>query len=149
MAKEQTLKIRTRLGEREIAKNSVLYFPQGLIGFDDKREFALLPVGEESSFLLLQCVTDPRLGLLVTDPYPFIEDYEVKFGQAEKKVIRLETIRQAAVLVTVTIPESQPEKITLNLAGPIIINHKARLGIQVPQVDVKLSHYRPLEHQDG
>ncbi|HWR04758.1 MAG TPA: flagellar assembly protein FliW, partial [Humidesulfovibrio sp.] len=57
--------IQTKLGEREVARESVLYFPHGLIGLDDKREFVLIPVRENSPFLLLQCVTDPGLGLLV------------------------------------------------------------------------------------
>ena len=38
-----------------------------------------------------------------------------------------------AVLVTVSIPAGQPEAAVLNMAGPIIINSQARLGLQVPQ----------------
>jgi len=56
----------TKLGEREISPDGIIYFPRGLIGLEDKREFALLSVKSENSpFLLLQCVTDHGLGLLV------------------------------------------------------------------------------------
>ena len=44
-------------------------------------------------------------------------------------------MRQAAILVTVSIPQGQPEKVALNLSGPIVINSEARVGLQVPQVD--------------
>lgn len=135
--------IQTKLGEREVARESVLYFPHGLIGLDDKREFVLIPVRENSPFLLLQCVTDPGLGLLVADPFPFLPEYNVKLEQAEKKILRVESIRQIAVLVTVTIPKNRPQETTLNLSGPIILNTKARLGLQAPQVDSKYpTHFR-------
>ncbi|MDO9083045.1 MAG: flagellar assembly protein FliW [Humidesulfovibrio sp.] len=142
------LVIRTKLGEREIARDSIIYFPHGLIGLDDKREFVLIQVRENSPFLLLQCITDPGLGLLVADPYPFLPDYNVKLEQPEKKILRVQSIRQIAVLVTVTIPKDHPEETTLNLSGPIILNTKARLGLQAPQVDAKHStHYRLVEAQ--
>lgn len=133
--RSKTILIQTKLGQREIARGSVIHFPHGLIGMDDKREFALIPVHENSPFLLLQCVTDPGLGLLVADPFPFLPDYNVRLEQAEKKILRVENIRQIAVLVTVTIPRNKPEQTTLNLTGPIIVNSKARLGLQAPQVD--------------
>ncbi len=137
--------IKTRLGPREIAEDSVIYFPHGLIGIEDKREFVLLQVGDGSPFLLLQCLKDPELGLLVADPYPFIKDYEVKLDHAEKRILRLENIRQIAVIVTVTIPQGRPEETTLNLAGPIIINTAARIGLQVPQVEAgHPSRYNPI-----
>jgi len=135
--------LQTKLGEREVARDSVLYFPHGLIGLDDKREFVLIPVRENSPFLLLQCVTDPGLGLLVADPFPFYPEYSIKLEQAEKKILRVENMRQIAVLVTVTIPRNMPSETTLNLSGPIILNTKARIGLQAPQMDSKLpTHYR-------
>ncbi len=140
--------IRTKLGEREIARDSIIYFPHGLIGLDDKREFVLIPVRENSPFLLLQCVSDPGLGLIVADPFPFLPDYDIKLEQAEKKILRVENLRQIAVLVTVTIPKNRPEDTTFNLSGPIILNTKARLGLQAPQLDAKHpTHYRLADAQ--
>lgn len=141
MAKKRTRVIKTRIGEREINEDAILYFPHGLIGLEDKREYTLLHVGKEGSpFLLLQCTSDPGLGLLVADPYPFVKDYDVKLERAEKKILQIENIRQLAVLVTVTIPQDLPEEMTFNLSGPIIINTEARIGMQVPQVKYPARH---------
>lgn len=135
----------TRLGEREIGSDKIIYFPHGLIGLEDKREYTLLEIKEGSPFMILQCLSDPGLGLLVTDPYPFMKDYNVKLEKVEKKILRIENIRQIAVLVTVTIPRKKPDETTLNLQGPIIINTEARIGLQVPQVDSDYpTHYRPV-----
>ena len=145
MAKERKRVVQTRLGEREISPDSVVYFPRGLIGLSDKKEFALIPVGDNVPFYLLQCLSDPGLGLLVTDPYPFVPDYDVRIEAAEKKMLRIQRIKQLAVVVTVTIPKNEPEKITLNLSGPIVINTEARVGMQVPQTDAKRpAHFRPM-----
>lgn len=117
--------------------DKVIYFPRGIMGFEDKHEFTLLQLKDGSPFLVLQSMDDPRLGLLVADPYSFLEDYPIKVGEAEQKLLRLQNIRQVAVLVTVSIPNGEPEKTALNLSGPILVNHQAKLGLQVPQVDSK------------
>ena len=138
----------TRLGEREIRSDAIIYFPRGLIGLEDKRDFVLLSVKEdESPFLLLQCTTDPGLGLLVADPYSFIDDYDVKLENPDRKTLKLESVKQLAVLVTVTIPQNKPEDTTLNLQGPIVLNTQARIGLQVPQTDAGYpTHYRPAQN---
>ncbi|ACS79084.1 flagellar assembly protein FliW [Maridesulfovibrio salexigens] len=144
MAKERKKIIRTRIGEREITNEGIIYFSRGLIGFDDKRDFALIQLSENSPFLLLQSLEDPALGLLVADPYSFMDDYEVRLSEAEKRILRVENVRQLAVLVTVTIPPGRPDETTLNLGGPIVINSEAKRGMQVPQVDSKYpTHFRP------
>jgi len=137
----------TRLGEREVSSEGIIYFPRGLVGLEDKREFALLSVKDDDSpFLLLQCVTDPGLGLLVADPYAFIENYDVKVENVDKKALKIENIRQLAVLVTVTIPPDKPKDTTLNLQGPIVINTEARIGLQVPQTEAGYpTHFHPID----
>ncbi len=136
----------TRLGEREISPDGIVYFPRGLIGLEDKREFALLSVKEDSPFLLLQCVTDPGLGLLVADPYSFIDDYDVKLEKLDRKTLQIKNVKQLAILVTVTIPQNKPENTTLNLQGPIVINHEARIGLQVPQTEAGYpTHFHPID----
>lgn len=144
MAKKQERVIQSRIGKLTIAPERVLHFPRGLIGFDNEREFTLVQLREDSPFLVLQSMNDPRLGLMVADPYNFIQDYDVVVGEAERKLLRIENIRQVLVLVTVTIPAGSPENTTLNLTGPVVINLEARVGLQVPQTDAKYpSHYKP------
>ena len=144
MAKIQDRVINSRLGQLTVPPERVLHFPRGVIGFEHEREFTLVQIRDDSPFLILQSMNDPRLGLLVADPYGFIRDYDVVVGEAERKLLRIENIRQVLVLVTVTIPPGKPEETTLNLTGPVVINLQARVGLQVPQVDAKYPvHYKP------
>ncbi|MBU1248305.1 MAG: flagellar assembly protein FliW [Proteobacteria bacterium] len=135
MAEEGKRVIRTRLGEREISEEGIIRFPRGLIGYEDKREFVLIQMADDSPFLLLQSLDDPALGLLVADPYPFLADYQVKLEEIEERLLGAKRPEDIAVLVTVTIPKNEPQKTTLNLTGPIVMNTEARIGLQVPQVD--------------
>lgn len=127
-----------------LPEDRVLTFPRGLIGFMGHREFTLIQVREESPFLVLQSLDDPKLGLLVTDPYSFMTEYEVVIGDADRRLLGIETRDQATLLVTVTIPQGLPERTTLNLSGPIVINNEARIGLQIPQTDARYpAHYTP------
>jgi len=129
--------VQTRLGNLAVDMDRVIRFPRGIIGFEDCKEFTLLQLRQDSPFLILQSLTRPELGLMVADPFCFITDYNVKLGTAEQKILKLDNIRQLAVLVTVSIPKGRPEETALNLMGPILVNHEARIGLQVPQVDSK------------
>jgi flagellar assembly factor FliW len=135
MARQQEVENNTRMGRRHISMDKVIYFPRGLAGFEDEHEFTLLQIRPEAPLLVLQSMQNPTLGLLVADPYSFLPHYSVTVGDPEQKLLRLSNIRQVAVLVTVSIPPGQPELTALNLTGPILVNHKMRIGLQVPQTE--------------
>ncbi|WP_043635645.1 flagellar assembly protein FliW [Desulfovibrio sp. TomC] len=144
MAKKDERVVDTRLGRMVLPEDRVLQFPRGLIGFMGHREFTLIQVREDSPFLVLQSLDDPSLGLLVADPYSFMTEYEVVIGEADRKLLCIETREQTSLLVTVTIPQGMPERTTLNLSGPIVINTQARIGLQIPQTDSRYpAHYTP------
>lgn len=125
--------IHSRIGPLNVEERRLILFPKGLVGFEQQREFALLRLRDDSAFFLLQSSTDPNLGLMVTDPYVFVPDYRIRIGSAEQELLRLKNIREAVVLVTVTIPPGKPEDAVINLVGPLVINIRSRRGMQVPQ----------------
>lgn len=127
--------IDTRLGEQKISLDRVLRFPRGLLGYEDKRDFVLLQIREEVPFLVLQSLEDPGLGLMVADPYSFMDSYSVRLSDSEQAMLNVDSPGQVSVLVTVSIPAGKPEETCLNLLGPVVINHEARLGLQVPQAE--------------
>jgi flagellar assembly factor FliW len=142
MAEIKEFVIQTRLGPRTISAERIIDFPRGIVGFEDLHRFTLLQIKADSPFLILQSIDEPEQGLLVADPYSFMERYEIKVGDMEQKILQLEDRKDVAVLVTVTIPPGRPENTTLNLTGPVIINTVTRVGMQIPQTDTSLpSHY--------
>ena len=132
---EERRVIATRLGEREISLDRVIHFPRGLIGMENKRDFTVLQVREGAPLLILQSMNDPGLGLLVADPFAFLPDYQLRINDAEQRLLQASAIEDLAILVTATIPPGKPEETALHLMGPILINHRVRLGLQVPQME--------------
>ena len=142
MAEGNEIIIQTRLGEMAITEERVITFPRGLIGFEDLQRFTLLQIQDDSPFLILQSLQRPDFGILVTDPYMFLESYEIKVSDSEQKLLGIEDLEALAILVTVSIPSGRPEQTTLNLSGPIVINTAGREGMQIPQTDTTYpSHY--------
>ena len=155
MARSKEIEIDTRLGRRSIDTDKVVHFPRGLAGFENERDFILLQIRPEAPLLILQSVNTPVVGLLVADPYSFFDkSYAPQVGDAEKQLLHIENLEQAAVLVTVSIPAGAPEQAALNLTGPIVINYEARVGLQVPQCveglqQVNLHSLKPVEEGQG
>ncbi len=132
------IEIETRLGLQKISEDHIIHFPRGLIGYEDQQNYTILPLAENSPFYLLQSVQNPELGMIITDPYIFLDDYSVKISETEQAMIKLEHPEDIFVYVTVAIPYGKPDEATLNLSGPIFINHDKKLALQIPQ-DVKVS----------
>lgn len=133
MESKKEIEIDTRLGRRTIDPEKIIHFPRGLAGFEDVADFILLQLRPDAPLLILQSVTRPEIGLLVADPYSFLPSYPVMVGDAEQKLLHINETDETAILVTVSIPPGKPEEAMLNLTGPIVINHQARIGLQIPQ----------------
>lgn len=110
----------TRFGSIFYRDEDVLEFPEGLIGYPDERHFVLLSTSDESPFQWLQSVDTPTLAFLVADPNSFVRDYRP-----------FETDRDEMLLTTVSIPHGRPDEMTLNLAGPILLELGSRSGCQI------------------
>ena len=154
MARNKEIEIDTRLGRRCINADKVIHFPRGLAGFENERDFILLQIRPDAPLLILQSVTTPVVGLLVADPYSFFDkSYAPQVSEAEKQLLSIESLDQAALLVTVSIPAGVPEKAVLNLTGPIVINFEMRVGLQIPQCadgpqQVNMHTLQPVESED-
>ena len=63
----------TRFGQIEIRDDSIIVFPEGLIGLGGSR-YALVARDDKSVFFWLHSIDDPSLALPVTKPWPFFTD---------------------------------------------------------------------------
>jgi flagellar assembly factor FliW len=109
----------TRFGRIEVAPDSVIEFPNGLIGLDSRR-FALIGRDRDAAFLWLHSLDDPALALPVTDPRRFFAGFAVELGDGEQERLGLSDPDTADVYVTVRANE-RAEDVTVNLRAPILI----------------------------
>ena len=121
-----------RFGSLEIQGQDILVFPDALYGFDQEKEFALLPLDPtiESPMEWLQSLTSRELAFIVTDPFLFIPEYKMVLSDSEQTQLGIESMESVVVRVIVTIPKVHTE-MTANLVAPIVINKKKGLAKQV------------------
>jgi flagellar assembly factor FliW len=121
----------TRFGEIEFSDSDIITFREGLIGFSAYQRFVVLENHPNSPFRWLQSAEDPALAFLVTDPKEYVPEYTPEISESAAECLALTNESTVAVLTTVNIPKGHPEDMTLNLAGPLLINAHTREGRQV------------------
>ena len=131
----------TRFGTISVDDERVITFPRGLLGFPDHSRFALIQTGEENYFFWLQCVDEPNLAFVVTDPTIFFKDYDVVLKEETQQEIALSDPAYAQVFV---ICNKVGDWLTGNLQGPLIVNAQNRRGQQVVLNDKKWTTRQPL-----
>jgi flagellar assembly factor FliW len=123
----------SRFGDLKIPAEYIWNFPEGLAGLRDCHRFALINPnpGSETVFMWLHSVDREDLALPVMNPLTVFPDYIIR--QDEPEIIRLglDSAVQVQVLAIVRVPVNDPSGITANLAAPIILHPKAKLGWQV------------------
>jgi flagellar assembly factor FliW len=110
----------TRFGALEVPDESVLEFPNGLIGLGGTR-YTLIAREESAPFLWLHSLDDPSLAIPVTNPWFFFSSYEVEVSDAEAERIGVSDPAQADVYVTVRAGEAI-EEFRANLRAPILVS---------------------------
>ena len=123
--------IKTRdFGEEEISEEVIIDFPNGVYAFEENKRFVLLsPCGEDKYPMWLQSVDNPNLCFIVFDPKEFVPDYSVELDRETKEL--LEANGEELDLLCMAVVPDEYINITLNLKSPIVINSKAKKGVQV------------------
>jgi flagellar assembly factor FliW len=135
------VELRTRqFGIVDIDETKIITMPKGLPGFSDLKRFIILDHDDIRPFHSLQCVDDNDLAFIIMDPFLFMTDYsvdiepymkEMEWGDDEAEDLYL------YVIINATNPD--PRHITANLIGPLLINIKRNLGVQMMVNDRKYS----------
>ncbi len=112
--------VTSRFGSVELEANSVLTFPEGLIGLPGSR-YALLCTDQRSPFYWLQSLEDARLALPVTNPHRFFADFVVELDDEEAQRLGLGGEAPVDVLATVT---ATAQSATVNLKAPILVREQ-------------------------
>ncbi len=113
----------------EVTEKQLVEFPDGIMGFEQYKKYALIN-SEYEPFIWLQSLDDANLAFLLVDPFLICSDYEADIDDASLKYIGIESPEDLVVMTIVTIP-SDGSAITANFLGPIVINRKNNKCIQV------------------
>jgi flagellar assembly factor FliW len=128
----------TRFGSIEIEPDDILFFRNGLLGFEDCRHWVLLADSDNSAVAWLQSMQHADVAMPVVSPRRFVADYQVRLEPNDVDILQLSSVEQAYVLGVVSRDE---DVLTLNLRAPLVINLDRRIGCQVVTVDPQPLQY--------
>ncbi len=134
----------SRFGELTVPKDSLIYFPSGLIGFPKSTEFVMLE--HKAPFSWLHSATDPSLAFVVIDGYEFGAEYSLT-PPLNDPICDFKEDDEYAILIIVTVRKDLSQT-TANLKAPLFINLRNRKGIQVIFDDPKYSTRHSLWTKD-
>lgn len=120
-------------GTVEVSPEKVITFPSGLVGFEKNRQFMLAHEegrGEPASYTL-QSLDDPALAFEIVEPTRLGFTYELALTDAENALLQSPAPEDVAVMqLLFRKGEEGGADLTLNLRAPLVINTRARVGIQ-------------------
>ena len=127
-----SLQVQTaRFGNLIVNEEVVLTFPEGLIGNDKSKRFIVVRHAENSPFRWLQSLNEPNIAYPIIEPDQFRPDYAPTISEGDALFLKLDKSTLVLLFVIVTVPPENPQALTGNLLGPIVINTQTRQGRQV------------------
>jgi len=127
------MEIDTSGDENKLDGELLIHFPQGLIGFEQLKDYKLYSSETEENLHWLQPVNDETIEFAVTFPQVFQIDYEISLNDDEEQLLDIEDAEEIALLVTLSkkdSPQDDGTQLNANFMAPIVINTKKRLGLQ-------------------
>lgn len=137
----------TTITERQtVDQERVLTMPQGLLGFEDIKQYTLKGNPGEEPFLWMRAqAKDFDLAFIVISPYEVLSNYHPDIPNEEARALNIVQPEDAWVINVVTLRGGG--RATVNLKGPIIINRHTMVAKQVVIInaaDYALDHPLPL-----
>jgi flagellar assembly factor FliW len=136
------MKVQTKpYGEIDVDERQRIRFPDGILGFEELKDYALLDAAQ-SPFYWLQSLDRVEVAFVLIEPRMFKPEYSPDVEPQELEEIGVASAEDALVFAIVTVPEDT-RRMTANLQGPVIINKKTRIGRQSISLNPKwgVRHY--------
>ena len=119
-----------QLGTLYYEDEEVIYFPEGLYGFEQVKRFLLIAGKTDTIFNYLQSIEDTHITFILANPKDIVENYVLMITPGDMEKVKAESEADLADYVIVTVPKNLQE-ISVNLLGPILLNKRLNIGAQV------------------
>ena len=128
------MKVNTRIfGEIEVDEEKLIQFANGIVGFPELKDFALIydeEKGTDSDVRWMQSIQEPNFAIPVIDPLSIKPDYNPVVEDELLNPVGEINPAELLVLVTITVP-TDITQMSINLRAPIIINAAVKKACQI------------------
>ena len=119
-----------RFGTVEIDETRLIIFDAGIPGLEEYNKYALLQYEESYPIIWLQSVEEGGVCLPVLDTFSVIDGYVFDIDDADVKELQIGGPEELHVVSVVVIPDDI-QRMTVNLAAPVLINTKTGKAKQI------------------
>lgn len=126
--------VRTDAPQVPTKSELILKFPNGILGFDQAREFALHAAAPGSPYLWLELTSQPGHGFVVIAPASCAPGYAPDISQPDVEFLGLQSSDDAFVLNIVTLRAGG--EATANMRAPLVLNRHTLVGKQCVPANV-------------
>ena len=127
-----------RFGSLEIPDEKIITMERPVLGFEQLSRFCLVESPEIAPFMWLQSCENPAVSFFVVNPVLLYPDYRIEVNSKEIAELRIAKVESVETYVIVTLADD-PNQISVNLQGPILVNTENNLAKQLVLVN---SHYQ-------
>ncbi|MDQ0214953.1 flagellar assembly factor FliW [Oikeobacillus pervagus] len=129
------MKIQTKYhGKVEITEQDIWTFENGIPGFQDEKQFTILQFPDNDVFFILQSIQTATLGFVITNPFQFFKEYDIKID--DNTIEQLQIEKETDVLVYTILTVQDPfANTTANLQAPLIMNKNNQKAKQLILTD--------------
>ncbi|MCI8840533.1 MAG: flagellar assembly protein FliW [Oscillospiraceae bacterium] len=126
------MKLHTKyFGEIEYLEEDLLHFTAGPFGFEEEREFLLLPFeGSAGTLLCFQSTRTPALAFVAMDPFALLPEYAPVLQPQELEELGVSDSQELGFYVLCVVKKPVSDS-TVNLKCPVAINPDTRAARQV------------------
>ena len=118
-------------GQVSYAPEELLTFPNGLFGFEDEKQFLLLPFhGSLGNLVCFQSVRTPALAFVAMNPFSLDPSYDPQLSEEELYLMGAADCGELSCYVLCAVREPVSES-TVNLKCPVVVNDRLRRAAQV------------------
>ncbi|PWU08122.1 MAG: flagellar assembly protein FliW [Terriglobia bacterium] len=132
--------------------DSVLEFPRGLPGFEERRRFLALQFADSAPLVFLQSLEDSGLCFITMPVLVLDREYQLHVSAEDRAQVGLPPARglrigeDVACLAVISVRESG---CTANLLAPVVVNLRNRRAIQSVAAESGYAHQHPLVPEEA
>lgn len=108
-----------------------LHLPFGLIGLRQLTHFELEALQDGMPFQTLRSMGEEAMEFVVVEPSMLLDSYTIVLREEDTEPLGIRAPEDALVLNIVSIHSHDPQHVTVNLVGPLVINRASGIGSQV------------------
>ena len=118
-------------GQVECPEDHLIRFEKGLFGFEEEKEFFLLPFqGGDGSLLCFQSAATPQLAFVAMNPFSLKHDYAPVLAAEELRELGVERSEELCFYALCVVRSPVGES-TVNLRCPVAVNDRTGKAVQV------------------